>query len=177
MKNVYVNIDINSITVPFLNNTAKQERVTEAMLYPLVDIYKETVVTDILFNIFAQSSATETEYWDSYSDIYERRFENGKEVDYTEYLYGPHRIIRELGIDVFDVWIKRARENGHRAWISLSWKCSMSRTRASLGVLLERMRRITSSRLSTAMMSPSSMCARASACASSYFVRRVMTSF
>ena len=119
MKRVYMNIDINSITVPFLNNAAKQESVTRDMLYPLVDIYRETEVTDLLFNIFAQSSFPETEYWDSYSDIYERRFENGKEVDYTEYLYGPHRIIRELGIDVFDVWIKRARENGHRAWISL----------------------------------------------------------
>ena len=119
MKRIYVNIDINSVTVPFLNNTAKQPIVTRDMLFPLVDIYKETQATDLLFNIFAQSSFSETEYWDSYSDIYERRLENGKEVDYTEYLYGPHRIIRELGIDAWGVWLERARENGHRVWLSV----------------------------------------------------------
>ena len=119
MKKVYVNIDINSVTVPFLNNTAKQHTVTRDMLFPLVDIYRETEVTDLLFNIFGQSSFTETEYWDSYSDIYERKIENGHEVDYTEYMYGPHRIIREVGIDPFDVWIERAKENGHRTWLSI----------------------------------------------------------
>ena len=36
MKRIYVNIDVNSVTVPFLNNTAKQETVTRDMLYPLI---------------------------------------------------------------------------------------------------------------------------------------------
>ena len=63
------------------------------------------------------------------------------------------------------------------AWISVSAKRAISFSRASFGVLLPRMSRMTSSRLSTAMIRPSRMWARASACCSSYFVRRVTTFF
>ena len=130
MKRVYMNIDVNTTTVPFLNQVARQKTVTREMLYPYVDIYRNTAVTDILFNIFGQSSVCESKYWDSYADIYERKEENGIPVDYSVSngydepgydgsLYGVHRINREFGIDPWKVWVKRARENGHRAWISL----------------------------------------------------------
>ena len=51
MRRVYLNIDVNTTAIPFLNKVAKQKTVTPEMLYPYVDIYKETAVTDILFNI------------------------------------------------------------------------------------------------------------------------------
>ena len=128
MKKVYLNIDVNTTAIPFLNKVAKQKTVTREMLYPYVDIYKETAVTDILFNIFSQSSVCESKYWDSYADVYERKIENGIPVDYTKGLSVPgydgaldgvHRINREFGINPWEVWVKRTRENGMRAWISV----------------------------------------------------------
>ena len=85
MKRVYMNIDVNTTTVPFLNQVAKQKTVTREMLYPYVDIYRNTAVTDILLNIFGQSSTCASKYWDSYADIYERKEENGIPFTYWEY--------------------------------------------------------------------------------------------
>ena len=59
MKGIFLNIDINTVTFPFLSRVAAQETVTEADLYPFVDQYAGTQVTDLAFDIFCQISMTE----------------------------------------------------------------------------------------------------------------------
>lgn len=61
------------------------------------------------------------------------------------------------------------------ACASDSSKRSIRRAFASFGFFEERISAMTSSRLSTAIISPCKMCARAFACFRSYSVRRVMT--
>ncbi len=65
-----LNIDVNSTTDPFLNSLENKENLTEADFYPFVDEFIDTKVTDILFNINGQSSATDTEYFDTFADKY-----------------------------------------------------------------------------------------------------------
>ena len=49
---MYSNIDINSVCTPFLNKIAYESDFNKEKLYPLVDMYNDTFVTDILFCIF-----------------------------------------------------------------------------------------------------------------------------
>ena len=119
MKSIYVNIDINTVNVPFLNDLIRKDTFYVEDLYPFVDIYRGTQVTDILFNIFAQSSVTDSDCWDSYKELYERTEENGIPVDYKDYWNSYYVINQVYKTDPFAVWIARCRSNGQNPWISI----------------------------------------------------------
>ncbi len=116
---MYCNIDINSTCTPFLNNLSEKEGFSKEMLYPFVDMYKDTAVTDVLFCIFSQYSATDTELWFTYADKYLQTVDNGEEVDYKEYYKGIYKINKEYGTDPYDVWIKRCKKIGKKPWLSV----------------------------------------------------------
>ncbi len=118
-RRVLVNIDINTVTTPFLNQTAEIEKVGEEDLYPFVDFYSDHGVTDLLFNIFCQYSATDSNVFTDYRAKYEQKRENGIEVDYREDYKGIYRLNAECGIDPYDVWFRRCSEKGMRSWISV----------------------------------------------------------
>ena len=84
MKGIFLNIDINTVTFPFLSRVAAQERVTVEDLFPFVDQYENTQVTDLAFDIFCQISMTPSDAWSDVLDVYYRREENGVATDYTE---------------------------------------------------------------------------------------------
>ncbi len=115
----YTNIDTLSTTTPFLNRISEEENVTEEMLYPFVDIYNNTLITDVVLNIFGQISMTKSEIWNDFADKYEQKTENGVEVDYKDIYKGFYKLDKEYSIDPYDVWLRRLREVGLGAWLSL----------------------------------------------------------
>ena len=92
---------------------------TESCLYPFVDIYAGHGVTDLIFNIFCQYSATDSKVFSDYKAKYDQRTENGVEVNYREDYKGIYRLNVECGIDPYDVWFRRCAEWGIRSWISV----------------------------------------------------------
>ncbi len=116
---MYCNIDINSTCTPFLNNLAEKASFSKEMLYPFVDMYKDTPVTDVLFCIFSQYSATDSKVWSTYADKYLQTVDNGENVDYKDYYKGIYKINKEYGTDPYVVWIKRCKEIGKKAWLSV----------------------------------------------------------
>lgn len=119
MKGIFLNIDINTVTFPFLSRIAGKERVTEKDLFPFVDQYAGTQVTDLAFNIFCQISMTPSDAWSDVLDVYDRREENGVAVDYTEIMGHYHKLYRLHKIDPHAVWLARCREKGITPWLSV----------------------------------------------------------
>ncbi len=120
MKNgLVINIDINSVTTPFLSKVTENDRVpTVTELYPFIDIYRDTDVTDVAICVFCQYSATPS---DVFSDAVFKRYqttENGVPVDYTDRYRGLVHLY-ENGIDPHKVWFDRCREAGLRSWLSI----------------------------------------------------------
>lgn len=119
MKKLYVNIDINSVVTPFLNRTAEKEDYRTEDLYPFVDQYLKTNTTDLLFNIFCQYSATDSEFWDTYADKYEQTEENSHAVDYKDRYEGIYTLNKKYNTDPYKIWIDRCNEVGLKSWISV----------------------------------------------------------
>ena len=115
---MYNNIDINSIVTPFLNNVSDAPVFTEELLYPLVDQSKDTFVTDILFDIFCQYSATDSKVFTTYAEKFLQKEYEGEAVDFTEEYRGIYKINKAYGTDPYAVWIRRCREIGIRPWIT-----------------------------------------------------------
>lgn len=118
-KPIYMNIDINSCTTPYLNKVSKEENIFEATLYSYMDQYANSGITDILIDIFCQYSATDSEIWTTYADKYLQKTENGIEVDYTDKYKGIYKFNKVCGIDPHKVWFKRCWELGINPWISV----------------------------------------------------------
>ena len=112
------NIDCDSTIFPFLETLLDRETITEEDLYPFVDDFADTNVTEIFLNVGAQSSISPSSVTDDVIAAYERRTENGIAVDYTDILKAPYRVMKEIGIDPFAVWFRRIREIGRRSHIS-----------------------------------------------------------
>ena len=115
---LYANIDINSAVTPFLNKVAEENHFTPEALYPFVDIYAKTPVTDLVLNMFCQYSASPSFVWTTYADKYEMTTENGLTVDYRKLYEGIYRL-NAHGIDPYRVWVKRVKELGMHPWLSV----------------------------------------------------------
>lgn len=132
MKSLYVNVDGNSSLMPFLDSVCKKGTVRAVDLYPFVDGYAGTRVTDVLFNIFCQYSNTDTAFWSSYEDKYLQKEEDGVAVDYTAEYGSLYKLNREYGIEPFGVFIDRCRQHGLRPWLSVRMNdCHDPRERTS----------------------------------------------
>ncbi len=114
-----LNIDINSVVTPFLNAAAAKENFETADLYPMVDQYAGTDITDVLFCVFCQYSAVDSRYWTTYADKCSQKMENGVAVDYTKEFGALTKIHQTYGVDPYDVWVKRTWERGMRPWLSV----------------------------------------------------------
>ncbi len=80
--------------------------------------YADTGVTDLIFNILAQTSDVPTEALTFRGDLYGQTEQNGLPVDYSPYR-GLSLLYKEYGVDIFAKWFERCREVGIRPWISL----------------------------------------------------------
>ncbi len=113
------NIDFCSTIFPLYKKVYEQNKVTEADLYPLIDAFRNTNITDICLNVGGQCSGSPSNVLDDLVSIYERRVENGIPVDYRDMLAPAYTVIKIHGIDPFDVWFRRIREAGMRSHISV----------------------------------------------------------
>ena len=118
-KKLLVNIDINSVTTPFLNAIAEKEAPQKEDLYPFVDSYRDKQVTDVIFDVFCQYSATDSTVFDTYADIYLRREENGIPVDHRVHHQANYRLQKQCGLDPYQIWFERCKEVGIRPWMSI----------------------------------------------------------
>ncbi len=119
MKPMMHNIDANTVVEPFLNAVAAKENPVREDLYPFVDQYAGTGITDILFNIFCQYSFVDSRVWSDYAYKYGQTEENGIAVDYRDRNRSIYRLKQELGLDPHQIWIDRTRELGMNPWISI----------------------------------------------------------
>ena len=79
----FLNIDINSVNFPYLNAMIRKENLTEEDLYPFVDQYVGTQITDLLFDVFCQISMTPTAVMTSAVEMYRKETVDGQKVDFT----------------------------------------------------------------------------------------------
>ena len=80
-----MNIDINSYICPFLDTVLEQENVYPEMLWPFVDIYRSTQVTDVLFDIFCQLSATPSSHIGTLGELCRWGAGNGIEDSFLDF--------------------------------------------------------------------------------------------
>lgn len=116
---MYSNIDVDSILQSFLNSAADVETFSEELLYPIVDLSRDTAVTDVLLAIFGQYSATDSQVFTDYADKFAEQEYDGEVVDFSERYRGIYKLNKEYGVDPFRVWIRRCREIGIRPWITI----------------------------------------------------------
>ena len=135
MKRMYMNMDVNTVTFPFFAKLAEQKKITPDMLYPFIDVHRHTQVTDFVMNIFAQCSTASSDTQLDYEDIYEAALDGGAGTpfDKVQWWKGIYEIQKIHGIDIYEVWIDRCRQNGFRPWISVRMNdCHGSATKKPL---------------------------------------------
>ena len=101
----------------FWNDLADQGRFDDESLDQYVLQYADSGVTDLLFNIFCQSSDVPTEVFTFRGDLYGMTEQNGNPVDYGNYV-GLNAFYNEHDIDIFAKWIKKCTEVGIRPWLT-----------------------------------------------------------
>ena len=84
------------------------------------DQYKPENVFEVILTCAGRMSSRPSACRESFLDKYYQKFENGAEVDYTQHpvIKCVHRIA-ELGLDFYDIALKRLRENGVQGWLSV----------------------------------------------------------
>ncbi|MBE6542358.1 MAG: hypothetical protein E7672_07925 [Ruminococcaceae bacterium] len=116
---VIINVDIDSVTSPFLAEAITEENFSRETLYPFIDQYADTQVKALSLNTFAQSSATPSKVWTDLLTIHDWKEENGIPVDYSDQYVGLYTCHKKFGVDPYRVWFERTRERGMEAWMSL----------------------------------------------------------
>ncbi len=116
---VILNIDINSVNTPFLNEAAEKEPFAEESMWPFVDQYADTQIKALAFCIFCQYSATPSRVWTDSLALHDRRMENDVEVRYDRYEYKGIYEWYAHGIDPYGAWFRRCRQRGMEAWLSV----------------------------------------------------------
>jgi len=119
MSNVYVNIDINTVLNPFVNALASQKYIFEEMFYPIVDVYRNTHVTDVLIDCFCQISVTDSKVFETVTQLADYSEKTGRSIRIIDRFKGHVRAVKEFGIDPYDIWFKRVWSNGQRPWLSI----------------------------------------------------------
>lgn len=78
-------------------------------------------ITDIMICIYEQISKTPSDILMWAGDKYLQKTENGFDVDYTDYhfLKGPYLLYTKSDVDPVEVWLRCAKENNIRPWITL----------------------------------------------------------
>ena len=102
----------------FWNKLAEDGTFDENSMNAYVMNYADSGVTDVLFNIFCQSSDVPSDVMTFRGDLYGQTEQHGSPVDYASYR-GLHDIYNVQKKDIFAVWFRKCREVGLRPWISL----------------------------------------------------------
>lgn len=125
-RTIILNIDINSVTGPFLHSILQKPAWQEEDLYPFVDQYidlpngKESGLHALVFNTFCQLSAVDSQYMTTFSTFIEKKLAGGTTLEEIGWYVWPfYSIQKDFGIDPWEVWVRRCRQRGYEAWISI----------------------------------------------------------
>ena len=102
----------------FWNTLAENGAFDDGSINEYVMNYAGSGVTDLMFNIFCQSSDVPTEVMTFRGDLYGQTEQHGNPVDYANY-YGLNAFYNERKIDIFAKWIEKCKEVGIRPWLTL----------------------------------------------------------
>ena len=102
----------------FWNLLAENGTFDDKSLNEYVMNYADSGVTDLLFNIFCQSSDTPSEVMTFRGDLYGQTEQHGNPVDYSNYA-GLNAFYNEKKIDIFAKWIDKCKKVGIRPWLTL----------------------------------------------------------
>lgn len=116
---IFLNVDINTVTFPFLQECLRDGVVTEEELRAFVTQYAGTQITDLAFDVFCQISFTESDVWSDALDSYHRTEENGFEVDWKDELEHYHQLYEVYEIDPHAVWFDACRDVGLTSWLTV----------------------------------------------------------
>lgn len=92
------------------------DRVDEAHVRAYIDQYRGTTVTDLVLNVGGLLSSTPSRVRTTYLQQVQRAKAGDRGCQ-----WGCIPVVErlaELGLDVYDIWIRRCRENGITPWIS-----------------------------------------------------------
>lgn len=119
-KNVRLLVNIDETTQVSELNLHLQDKthVTEEDLIFYIEPYFNTQVTDIMFNISGQSSASPTNVFTYRGDKFTQTEENGVAVDYSNITYW-WKSLQEQNVNPFPIWFEQCKEHGINPWISL----------------------------------------------------------
>lgn len=119
MSGTIVNIDPN-LAYFFMDSLNGNYVQLEEKAKQYIGFYRDSGITDLLFCIFEQSSITRSQVMTTRGDKYFRTAENGLPVDYVNQkrISLLHKL-DELGLDIFDLWLKHTREMEIHPWITL----------------------------------------------------------
>ncbi len=125
-RSIILNIDINSVTVPFLTSVMERPTVKEEDFYPFVDQYidlisgKPSQLRTIAFCTFCQLSAVDSEYMTDFNTYFDKKIAAGAAPeDLNFHTSAYHRMNREFGIEPWGIFIRRCRARGVEAWVSV----------------------------------------------------------
>lgn len=119
MSKLYLNLDCDTVVIPFLKRICDRPEFCEEMLYPMVDMYSALGVTDLVINNFCQISFSPSSVITDIVAKYNATEEKGIKVDYSETYAFAHRFFNELKTDYYSVWFERCRQRGIHPWISV----------------------------------------------------------
>lgn len=102
----------------WLNELCRNGEVTKEKLNEYVEWYAGTDITDLMFNIYCQTSDTPSDVFSFCGDLYLRTEQDGKPIDYS-FHQCFHDIYYKYDIDLFELWFDKCREEGMNPWISV----------------------------------------------------------
>ncbi len=112
--------------------TRQEEDVCEKDMKSFIEQYRNTTITDFLFNINGTVSTSPSNILETWTDKYLAKEENGVKVDYTDtWAKRAYDIYNVKGIDMYSVFIETCKEIGINPWLSFRMNdahCNMKKT-------------------------------------------------
>ena len=100
--------------------TRENQEIGEKNLKDFIYQYKNTSITDFLFNVNGTVSTSPSKVLDTFIDKYLRKEEHGIAVDYTNTLAKrAYDIYVNKNLDMYSIWIETCKEIGINPWLSI----------------------------------------------------------
>ena len=94
--------------------------ISEKDLKDFIYQYKDTTITDFLFNVNGTVSSSPSKILETWIEKYNAKEENGIPVDYTNtYAALAYDLRVRKGLDMYAIWIETCKEIGINPWLSI----------------------------------------------------------
>lgn len=120
---IVVNYDDNAFAIYISDENRPNIESAEGMreyIRSIVTQYNESNVTDFAMCVCGRLAWYPSSVVENMLDMYHRKVQNGKDVDYTKtWLFGYHQIFEKYGLDHFKIWIDECKRSNIVSWISI----------------------------------------------------------